>query len=81
MSRSGQQRDRRKKFKVESSVGYTRYAKKVFVIMIMSAQYFMNSWYLSDNKHIIGSALPYHSRLNIIKQYPVVFLYCFETSL
>jgi len=46
-------------FEFENSVGYTRDAKKVFVVMIMPAQYFINSWYLSYSKHIIGSALPY----------------------
>jgi hypothetical protein len=48
-----------KKVLVESSVGYTRGAKKVFVLMIIPAQYFMNFWYLSYNKHIIVSVLPY----------------------
>jgi hypothetical protein len=40
------------KFRVESSVGYTRDAKKVFVV-IMSVQCFINFWYLSDNKRVI----------------------------
>lgn len=59
MPRFGPQRDRGGGVKVESSVGRTRDAKKVFVVMMMPAQYFVNSWYLSYSKHIIGSALPY----------------------
>jgi len=58
MSRFGPQRDGGG-FKVESSLGYTRDTKKVFVIMIMPTQYFINSSYLSYSKHIIGFALPY----------------------
>jgi hypothetical protein len=47
MPRFGPQRDRGKKFEVEISVGYTRDAKEVFVVMFMPAQFFINSWYLS----------------------------------
>jgi hypothetical protein len=65
---------------VMSHFGPQRHGGWVFVVIIMSAQYFINFWYLSDNKRIIGYALSYHSRWYIVKLFPVAFLYCFETS-